>query len=139
MLTDDQKRDRLQKALLWSGPTHTIEDVLAQHEKGQLAIWARGDGIIVTEHVNYPQLKACNYFLVAGALGDCLAMQGEIEQLPPAQRSVVTLRDVQEFTAEEACEALGITEANQRVLLHRGRSKLRRALEVRFEKRRAAV
>lgn len=62
-------------------------------------------------------------------------LRAALQQLPPAQRSVVTLHDVQEFTAGEVCEALGITEANQRVLLHRGRSKLRRALETHFEKR----
>ncbi|HVN08334.1 MAG TPA: sigma-70 family RNA polymerase sigma factor [Patescibacteria group bacterium] len=62
-------------------------------------------------------------------------LRGAIEQLPSAQRTVVTLRDEQEWTAEEVCEALGITEANQRVLLHRGRSKLRKALEARYEAR----
>jgi len=60
-------------------------------------------------------------------------LRGAIRELPTAQRTVVTLRDEQEWTAEEVCEALGITEANQRVLLHRGRSKLRRALEARYE------
>ncbi|HUJ40397.1 MAG TPA: sigma-70 family RNA polymerase sigma factor [Candidatus Acidoferrales bacterium] len=60
-------------------------------------------------------------------------LRGAIQGLPNAQRMVVTLRDEQEWTAEEVCEALGITEANQRVLLHRGRSKLRRALESRNE------
>jgi RNA polymerase sigma-70 factor (ECF subfamily) len=53
----------------------------------------------------------------------------EIEQLPPAQRAVITLRDVQGFTSEEVCNALDLTETNQRVLLHRARSKVRKALE----------
>jgi RNA polymerase sigma-70 factor (ECF subfamily) len=53
-----------------------------------------------------------------------------IEALPPAQRQVITLRDVQECTSEETCEILEITEANQRVLLHRARSKVRQALEL---------
>jgi len=52
-----------------------------------------------------------------------------IEQLPPAQRAVITLRDVQGFTSEEVCNALDLTETNQRVLLHRARSKVRSALE----------
>lgn len=55
-----------------------------------------------------------------------------VESLPQAQRTVVMLRDFQEWTAEEVCAALGLTEANQRVLLHRGRSKLRGALEKHF-------
>lgn len=52
-----------------------------------------------------------------------------LEQLPPAQRSVVTLRDVDGWSAAEVCSALQISEGNQRVLLHRARSRLRRALE----------
>ena len=52
-----------------------------------------------------------------------------IATLPASQRLVITLRDVQGFTAEEACELLGVSEANQRVLLHRARTKVRSALE----------
>jgi RNA polymerase sigma-70 factor (ECF subfamily) len=48
-----------------------------------------------------------------------------IALLPPMQRAVITLRDVRNFTPQETCRVLGISEANQRVLLHRGRSKLR--------------
>jgi RNA polymerase sigma-70 factor (ECF subfamily) len=56
-------------------------------------------------------------------------IEREIEQLPPAQRAVITLRDVQGFTSDEVRNALDLTETNQRVLLHRARSKVRRALE----------
>ncbi len=52
-----------------------------------------------------------------------------IALLPAMQRAVITLRDVRGFTAQEACEVLGLTEANQRVLLHRARSKVRARLE----------
>jgi RNA polymerase sigma-70 factor, ECF subfamily len=48
--------------------------------------------------------------------------------LPPAQREVITLRDVDGWSASEVCDYLGISEANQRVLLHRARSRVRRAL-----------
>ncbi len=57
----------------------------------------------------------------------------EIARLPPAQREVITLRDVEGWSAEEACNVLGITETNQRVLLHRARSRVRGALESHFE------
>jgi len=52
-----------------------------------------------------------------------------IERLPPAQRTVITLRDIQGLSAEEVRNALDLTETNQRVLLHRARSKVRSALE----------
>jgi RNA polymerase sigma-70 factor, ECF subfamily len=52
-----------------------------------------------------------------------------IGELPPAQAIVITMRDVEGFDADEVCDALEISEANQRVLLHRARSKVRRALE----------
>lgn len=52
-----------------------------------------------------------------------------IERLPPGQRAVITLRDVEGSDAEEACAILQISEANQRVLLHRARAAVRRALE----------
>jgi RNA polymerase sigma-70 factor (ECF subfamily) len=52
-----------------------------------------------------------------------------IEALPPAQRSVITLRDIEGWPSDEVCDALELSEGNQRVLLHRARSKVRAALE----------
>ena len=52
-----------------------------------------------------------------------------IEQLPPAQRAVIRLRDVDGWDSDEVCELLGLSHGNQRVLLHRARSKVRSSLE----------
>jgi RNA polymerase sigma-70 factor (ECF subfamily) len=52
-----------------------------------------------------------------------------IEALPTAQREVVELRDVQGWSASDTADALGITDVNQRVLLHRGRKAIRNAIE----------
>lgn len=52
-----------------------------------------------------------------------------IETLPENQRTVITLRDMHELSSEEVCNVLGISETNQRVLLHRARAKVRQALE----------
>jgi RNA polymerase sigma-70 factor, ECF subfamily len=54
---------------------------------------------------------------------------GAIEGLPPAQRMVIALRDIQGCDSEEVCALLEVSEGNQRVLLHRARSKVRAALE----------
>lgn len=52
-----------------------------------------------------------------------------IDGLPPNQRLVITLRDVQGMSANEVCDLLDVSEVNQRVLLHRARSKARARLE----------
>jgi RNA polymerase sigma-70 factor (ECF subfamily) len=51
-----------------------------------------------------------------------------LDELPAAQRQVVTLRDVEGVPATEVCDIMGITDGNQRVLLHRGRQQLRRLM-----------
>jgi RNA polymerase sigma-70 factor (ECF subfamily) len=53
-----------------------------------------------------------------------------IAALPPNQREVITLRDLEGWGSDEVCTLLDLSEANQRVLLHRARSKVRRALEL---------
>jgi RNA polymerase sigma-70 factor (ECF subfamily) len=61
------------------------------------------------------------------------ALAGHIKktlgELPARQREVVVLRDVDGLSSDEVCQVLEISDANQRVLLHRGRSHLRQALE----------
>jgi RNA polymerase sigma-70 factor (ECF subfamily) len=52
-----------------------------------------------------------------------------VETLPPTQRAVITLRDIEQWSSDEVCDLLGLSEGNQRVLLHRARSKVRAALE----------
>ena len=52
-----------------------------------------------------------------------------LDALPPVQRAVVTLRDIEGHDGTEVCSILGLTEGNMRVLLHRGRTRLRAALE----------
>ena len=52
-----------------------------------------------------------------------------IERLPAAERLVITLRDVEGWSADEACQALDLTDGDQRALLHRARSRVHAALE----------
>lgn len=64
-------------------------------------------------------------------------IQAAIDTLPPAQREVITLRDVEGWSSAEVCNVLDVSETNQRVLLHRARSKVRRALEDYLEESRS--
>jgi len=65
--------------------------------------------------------------LVAASWGPVL--RAAVDALPERQRDVVLLRDVEGLPSDDVCEVLGISEGNQRVLLHRGRSRLRTVLE----------
>ena len=65
--------------------------------------------------------------VLAEGLADRL--HATLERLPARQREVLLLRDVDGLSSPEVCEVLDISEGNQRVLLHRGRSQLRQALE----------
>ena len=56
-------------------------------------------------------------------------VQEALATLPPAQRMVVTLRDVEGLSPKDVCALLDISEANHRVLLHRARARLRNAIE----------
>ena len=65
--------------------------------------------------------------LLAGETRDVIA--SAIRELPPTQRAVIGLRDVEGWSSEEVCDALELSEGNQRVLIHRARTKVRAALE----------
>jgi RNA polymerase sigma-70 factor, ECF subfamily len=62
--------------------------------------------------------------------GECRAIIDDaIASLPPAQREVLVLRDLEGVPAADACNILGVTDTHQRVLLHRARARVRNALE----------
>lgn len=56
-----------------------------------------------------------------------------VGSLPERQRRVLVLRDVEGYTADEVCDLLELSDANQRVLLHRARAHVRATLETRWE------
>jgi RNA polymerase sigma-70 factor (ECF subfamily) len=65
--------------------------------------------------------------LLAGETID--VVRAAIDELPPRQKQVIVLRDVEGWPPEEVCQALGLSDGNQRILLHRARSSVRAALE----------
>ncbi len=64
-----------------------------------------------------------------GSIEARVFLRDAINALPPVQQAVLVLRDVEGLPGEEVCELLDLTAGNQRVLLHRARSRLRAALE----------
>jgi RNA polymerase sigma-70 factor (ECF subfamily) len=56
-------------------------------------------------------------------------IEQEVDSLRPSQGLVIRLRDIEGCSSEEVCALLGISDGNQRILLHRARSKVRAALE----------
>jgi RNA polymerase sigma-70 factor, ECF subfamily len=60
-----------------------------------------------------------------------------LPELPERQRLIVALRDIEGLSSEEVCDLLGLSQENQRVLLHRARSRLRAALEAYFDDKEA--
>jgi RNA polymerase sigma-70 factor, ECF subfamily len=59
-----------------------------------------------------------------------------VDRLPPGQHEVILMRDLLGWSSAEVCDALAVTDANQRVLLHRARSKVRATLEHHYDERR---
>ena len=75
---------------------------------------------------DHPEVRAVGHEMIA-------VVRTALSTLPGAQQEVVRLRDLEGWTSIEVCNALDITDTNQRVLLHRGRAKIRAALESYFE------
>jgi hypothetical protein len=71
--------DWLAAALNRAGGTHTMDDVLASVACGDMQFWPGARSAIVTEIVQYPRKRACNFFLVGGDLAELLDMKPDIE------------------------------------------------------------
>jgi RNA polymerase sigma-70 factor, ECF subfamily len=109
---------------------------LAPADDGELSVDA--DRFFPPDHARYPDHWAIGptawetpeQGLLAGETRGVILRA--IDGLPHSQRAVVTLRDVEGWPAEEVCEALRLSEGNQRVLLHRARTRVRAAVESYF-------
>ena len=78
-MTEDERRRRIERALAYGG-THDLTDLADLIQKGEAQWWQddTGEGMIVTEIHAYPKLKALSYWLIAGELRACLALEDRI-------------------------------------------------------------
>jgi hypothetical protein len=72
-------RRQIEDALVYSGHSHTYDDVLAMVEAGKAQAWFGATSIIITEIVLEPQFKVLNYFLAGGNLAELEAMLPLVE------------------------------------------------------------
>jgi RNA polymerase sigma-70 factor, ECF subfamily len=98
-----------------------VQDAELEHRDGRFS----QDGWWVTAPVHWADEVLDR--LTAPALA--VRVREEIARLPAGQQAVVTLRDIDGLSSSEVCAVLDITEGNQRVLLHRARTRIRAALE----------
>jgi RNA polymerase sigma-70 factor (ECF subfamily) len=94
-----------------------------------------GDGAPWPGHWLYPPIdwQTTPEELALGAETRSIILDA-IAALPAAQRAVITMRDIDGLSSDEVRAALGVSDANERVLLHRARSKVRAAVERYFER-----
>ena len=79
MLSSEEKRSRLEKALALGGDTHTLADVVALIRDGKAQYWEQDDGLIITEIHTYPRRRDVHYWLASGDLRACLDLQAKID------------------------------------------------------------
>ena len=81
-LSGGEKAHRLQQALEYAGPTHRLDDLVqmlrADPNGERIKLFENQGGVIVAEIDHYPLRKAVNFWLVAGELRDCLALEHDV-------------------------------------------------------------
>ncbi len=115
------------RSVPFSSLTHEGEEAAVEPER------FRGpDGAFPGHWAGYPQDWSTLPEEALAGRETLAVIKRAIEDLPAAQRQVITLRDIQGWCSDEVCDALQVSEGNQRVLLHRARSRVRAALERHF-------
>lgn len=79
-MNEDALKARLDKALEFGGRTHTMADLVMLLRRGEAQWFGNGSACVVAEVLTYPQAKMLNFWLVAGELQACLALQDEVDE-----------------------------------------------------------
>jgi hypothetical protein len=74
-LSDEEKRARFEKSLLFGGDTHSVEDVVQLVREGRAQFWSGGDGSILSEVLTLPRAKVINLWVLSGNLPDIIALE----------------------------------------------------------------
>lgn len=92
-MTSEEKVRRFERALAQGGGTHTIADVMdrLRERKAECFASPSGDSVVVTEVLQFPRLRACNFWVVAGHLHECAALQLEIDAWARAEGCAVAI------------------------------------------------
>jgi hypothetical protein len=77
-LTGAEKAARLQLALDYGGATHRLTDVVDMLQDGRARLFENDGGVIIAELERFPLLNAVRFWLIAGELQACLALQDEV-------------------------------------------------------------
>jgi hypothetical protein len=90
---------QIERALKYSGGTHTSEDIFIGIANGDLQFWAKNGSAIVTEIIDHPQMRVLNVFLAAGKMEDLESVSSEVEEYArQAKCSRITLLGRQGWT-----------------------------------------
>lgn len=92
-MTSEEKVRRFERALAQGGGTHSIADVLQRLREHKAECFASpsGDSVVVTEVLQFPRLRACNLWIVAGHLQECADMQPAIDAWARAEGCTVAV------------------------------------------------
>ena len=80
MITFDEARHFLQKALEFGGNTHSLDDIKRAIDSGQLTFWAGRNSAVITEIEDYPQHRVLQFYLAGGNLAELETMYPAIEK-----------------------------------------------------------
>jgi hypothetical protein len=90
-LDSNQLEARMKRALRVGGDTHTLGDILAAVDAGDMQTWVNGDSVVISEIIRYPQYSTCDIVLVAGRTDEIMALHELVEEFA-AENGCIKLR-----------------------------------------------